>query len=221
MSRRWIGALAALAIVIAIGVVFRDRIAALNQNQLAQIIYSLLLLVLVGGGMMASRAGPHWLRNAALWLVIILGIMGAYSLRDQVSALLNPGAPRAVGQAMELRRADDGHFWADVQVDGVKVRMMVDTGASMIALTPRDARLIGLDPANLRYTTPISTAQGQTMAAPVTLGRVAVGSIELSRVPAQVMREDTDTSLLGMTFLNRLDGYEVRSDALLLHPRQR
>lgn len=223
MSRRWIGALAVLAVVIFAGVMFRDRIAALNQGKLTEIIYLLLWLALMGGGVLASRRGlgPHWLRNAALWLVIIVGIMGAYSVRGQLSALLNPGAPRTVGEAIELRRANDGHFWADVEIDGVKVQMMVDTGASMIALTPRDARLIGLDPDNLRYTTPVSTAQGETMAAPVTLGRVTLGTIEMSRVPAEVMRENTDTSLLGMTFLNRLDGYEVRNDALLLHPARR
>jgi aspartyl protease family protein len=219
MNRRWGIALITVAIVAAIGFVFRDRIAALNQGQLTQVIYLLVLLVLVGGGLTASRAGPHWLRNAALWVVIFAGIMGVYSMRDHFVALLNPGAPRAVGQAIELRRANDGHFWAEVEIDGVRVQMMVDTGASMIALTPRDARLIGLDPANLRYTTPVSTAQGETMAAPVTLGRVTLGSIEMTRLPAEVMREDTNTSLLGMTFLNRLDGYEVRSDALRLHPR--
>jgi aspartyl protease family protein len=223
MNRRWTGTLALIALGGVLIFLFRAKIAALNQNEITNLVYLTLWLVLIGGGVTASRSGlgPHWLRNAALWLVIILGIMGAYSMRDQFSAMLNPSAPRLVGEAIEVRRAEDGHFWADVDINGARLRMMIDTGASGIALTPADARLVGLDPAALRYTTPVSTAQGQTVAAPIMLDSVRLGAIEFERMPAAVMREDTDASLLGMSFLNRLDGYEVRSDSLLLHPPTR
>lgn len=219
MNRRWTIALAVAALAAGLLFVFRDKIAILNQEDLTRLIYLLLMAVLVGGGAMAFRGGlgPQ-LRNAALWVVIIFGIMGVYSFRDHFAAILNPSAPRAAGDAVELRRADDGHFWADVEINGVSTRMIVDTGASGVALTPRDARRLGLDPAALRYTIPVSTAQGSSFAAPVTLDSVSLGPIRFDRVPAAVMRDESDTSLLGMSFLNRLDGFEVRSDALLLHP---
>lgn len=219
MSRRWTAALAAAAITGVLIFLFRDRIAALNQEELTRVTYLVLLLVLVGGGAMAFRGGlgPQ-LRNAALWLVILFGIMGVYSFRDHFAAILNPSAPRAAGEAIELRRADDDHFWADVKINGVATRMMVDTGASSIALTPRDARRIGLDVESLRYTIPVSTAQGASFAAPVTLDTISLGAIRFDRIPAAVMRDESDASLLGMSFLNRLEGFEVRSDALLLHP---
>lgn len=219
MNRRWTIALAVAALAAGLLFVFRDKIAILNQEDLTRLIYLLLMAVLVGGGAMAFRGGlgPQ-LRNAALWVVIIFGIMGVYSFRDHFTAILNPSAPRAAGDAVELRRADDGHFWADVEINGVSTRMIVDTGASGVALTPRDARRLGLDPAALRYTIPVSTAQGSSFAAPVTLDSVSLGPIRFDRVPAAVMRDESDTSLLGMSFLNRLDGFEVRSDALLLHP---
>ena len=63
----------------------------------------------------------------------------------------------------------------------------------------------------------VSTAQGDTMAAAVTLNEMHLGDIALDHVPAEVMREDGAASLLGMSFLDRLDGYEVRRDSLALH----
>jgi aspartyl protease family protein len=177
-------------------------------------------LALVGGGVFAARRGgiARWLRDAALWGVIFIGIAGAYAFRDQVSALFNPGAPRMVGDVVEIRRADDGHFWADVDINDVRLRMLIDTGASGVALSPRDARRLGLDPSALRYSIPIQTASGASSAAPVAIERLHLGSINLKNVDAAVMADDVDISLLGMSFLNRLDGYEVRSDAMLLRP---
>jgi aspartyl protease family protein len=203
----------------ALAFTFRDALPPIPPGGWMQAIYLVMAALLVGGGMFArGRMGPDWLRNAVLWLVILFAIMGAYSFRGQIGAMLNPGAARAVGDAMELRRGDDGHFWADVEINNTMVRMMVDTGASAIALSPRDARRIGLDPATLSYTTRVATAQGETTAAPVMLRDLRVGNISTGEIAADVMREEIGVSLLGMNFLNRLEGFEVRSDALLLHP---
>lgn len=95
MNRRWTIALAVAALAAGLLFVFRDKIAILNQEDLTRLIYLLLMAVLVGGGAMAFRGGlgPQ-LRNAALWVVIIFGIMGVYSFRDHFAAILNPSAPR-------------------------------------------------------------------------------------------------------------------------------
>lgn len=205
----------------ALAYIFRDALPPMPPGGWTQAIYLVMAAILVGGGMFArGRLGPDWLRNAVLWLVILFAIMGAYSFRGQISAMLNPAAARAVGDAMELRRADDGHFWADVQINGATIRMMVDTGATTIAISPRDARRIGFDPDALRYTMRVSTAQGETTAAPITLREARIGDIRVGPVDASVMREDVGVSLLGMNFLNRLEGYEVRSDALIMRPAQ-
>lgn len=221
MSRRFLGAIAVLGLVGALAFLFRDRIAGLTGAESTRFVYLLLLLALVGGGVFAARRGgiAHWLRDAALWLLIFVGIAAAYSFRDQISSVFNPSAPRVVGDVVEVRRADDGHFWADVEINDTRLRMLIDTGASDIALSPRDARRVGLDPSALRYSVPIRTAQGATSAAPVVLDKLHFGAIELKRVDALVMADDIDVSLIGMSFLDRLAGYEVRSDAMLLRPR--
>ena len=219
MSRRWIAALIILAIAAALAFAFRGPLSDLTRDQLTRVIYLVLLLVLVSGGALATRSrfGPHWLRDALIWVAILFVAMGLYSVRRDIGALLDPSAPRVSGAAIEIRRSDDGHFWADVALNGVKVRMMVDTGASEIALTPRDARKIGLDPATLNYALRVNTASGVATAAPVTLDEVSIGSITIDNVTAGVMHDESQISLLGMSFLDRLDGYEVKRDALLLH----
>jgi aspartyl protease family protein len=135
-----------------------------------------------------------------------------------------PAAPARVAQTAEpesygeaaIARSPDGEFWADAEVDGYPVRFLVDTGASIVALTQADARRMGIDPGSLDYTIPISTANGMTKAAPVKLHLVSVGRAEVADVDAVVAQDGLSTSLLGMSFLRRLSKFEATPDALVL-----
>ena len=101
----------------------------------------------------------------------------------------------------------------------VTLMLMVDTGASFVTLTTADAARVGVDVAALRFGVPIRTANGTIQAAPVTVGKLAVGSIERTEVPALVAPSGSlDQSLLGMSFLNTLDGYAISGDRLVLTP---
>jgi aspartyl protease family protein len=219
MNRRWIAVLAIVALSAGAIFLFRDQLDALNQEDLIRLSYLLLLALLVGSGAFAFRERLSvQLRNALIWLLILLGIVAVYSYRAELTAMLNPSAPRAVGEAIELKRGEDGHFWANVEVNGVSTRMMIDTGASYVALTPRDGRRLGLDMAGLRYVVPVSTANGNTFAALVVLDSISIGPIKLNDVQASVMRDDSGVSLLGMSFLERLGGYAVEGETLRLTP---
>jgi len=102
-------------------------------------------------------------------------------------------------------------------VDGEPVRFLVDTGASDVVLSPADARRIGFDPAQMSFTRTYNTANGLVQGAPVRLGAVEVGPIRIEDVRASVNGADMRRSLLGMSFLSRLGGYEVSEDALTLY----
>src|SRR5690606_7594403 len=105
-------------------------------------------------------------------------------------------------------------------VNGTHIRFMVDTGASDVALTAADARRLGIDPQSLAYNTPYQTANGTIYAARVVLDRVTVGGIALRDVRASISQGDgLGTSLLGMSFLGRLDAVEVRGERLVLRQR--
>ena len=118
---------------------------------------------------------------------------------------------------MTLRPGRGGHYFLTAEIGGADVDFLVDTGASMIALSFEDAERIGLDPDNLEYNGRVQTANGTTQVAPVTLDTVRVGQLEVDRVEAIVTRASMGTSLLGMSFLRRLDGYQVEDGNLVLY----
>jgi aspartyl protease family protein len=108
-----------------------------------------------------------------------------------------------------------GHVVLDAAVDGAPVRMLVDTGASLVTLTPVDARAAGIDPAGLVFSARVSTANGTARMAPVNLREVRIGQLSIYDVPAAVI-ENLNVSLLGMSFLGRLQGYEMRDGKLTI-----
>ena len=114
-------------------------------------------------------------------------------------------APAPASQASVVLTADGrGHFFAEGQVNGLPVRFLVDTGASMVVLPAADARRLGVDYVNAPKTR-VQTAGGAISAYLVTLDRVRIGSIELNAIDGMVVEEGAPVALLGMSFLNRLD----------------
>ena len=122
------------------------------------------------------------------------------------------GAPRSV----TIRAAHNGHFHVDAVANGRRIPFVVDTGATVVSLTRQDAERIGLDVSRLAYTQRFQTANGVARAAPVKLREVSVGPIAIYDVQAVVNEGRSAQSLLGMSFLSRLDGYSFSGDALTM-----
>jgi aspartyl protease family protein len=117
-----------------------------------------------------------------------------------------------------VMKASDGHFWADGDVEGKTVRFLVDTGATAVALTQKDAQRLGIDMSRLHYGYSVITADGEARAAAVKLSSVTVAGARLDDVDALVIEKGLDTSLLGMTYLGRLSSFEATRQALFLQP---
>lgn len=115
-----------------------------------------------------------------------------------------------------LERAQDGHFYADVAVDGGSANMMVDTGASIVALTGADADAAGVQWSEDQVQPVARGASGTVYGVPVMLGRVQVGDIEAQQVEAIVVPEGLDVSLLGQSFLSKIQRVEIEQDRMLL-----
>lgn len=169
---------------------------------------------------------PDIFRSALIWLVVMAGLVGVYAYRTplesagrEMLSVLLPGRAITDGDRVVVRRAYGGQFVVRGNVDGAPIDFLFDTGASLVVLSAADAVRAGYDPATLDYRVPVMTAGGMTEVAPIRIGEIAVGGINMPRVRAAVARPgDLDTSLLGMTFLNRLTAYEVRRDRLVLTP---
>ena len=132
-------------------------------------------------------------------------------------AMTSADASLAPGDA-QVTKSPDGHYWADAQVNGRPVRFLIDTGASFVALTRADAEQLGLNPSALVYDAPVATANGATHAARVQLDYVAVSGARVEQVPAMVIADGLSTSLLGMSYLNRLSRFEATPTSLILRP---
>jgi aspartyl protease family protein len=129
-----------------------------------------------------------------------------------------PAAPQRASAAGEVRleRAGDSHFYADVAIDGTPVRMMVDSGASVVALTRRDAEAIGIDVDRLPMGGTARTAGGDVPLRRVVLASVDIDGIEVRGVEAAVLDADMGVSLLGQSYLAKLAAVNVAGDTMTL-----
>jgi len=165
----------------------------------------------------------------ALFGAAALGLM---ALRDQLteSAAANPALTEITEEEAEaphisasqirtasLRMEGDGHYWASARVNGVAVKFLVDTGATLVALNKRDARRIGIDLDNLQRNLDVRTAAGRVKAASAVIDTMGIDGVEVKNVSAVVMEDGLEYSLLGMSFLNRLDSWVVTPNAIIIH----
>jgi len=140
----------------------------------------------------------------------------AHPVAPPASAVAAAPSP-ADSRSVILPRGVDGHFKADARVDGRRLRFMIDTGASVIALTADDAATLGIHPAEREYTVLVKTANGTVRAAPIELDMVEIEDITVRNVSAIVLPDGAlSDNLLGMSFLSRLHRWEFADDKLVL-----
>jgi aspartyl protease family protein len=187
---------------------------------------SFAILALVSGRLVFRRrinlaeAGRH----AGIWIAIAAVLMIGYTLRDdmanlgaRVRAELIPGyAVEAAPHTLVLTQNGNGEFVAIADVDGTPVRFIVDTGASEIVLAPGDAERAGIPLSSLHFIADFETANGIGRGAPYTLSELKLGPVMLFNVPVSINEAPMNASLLGMTFLRRMDSFEIQGRRLTL-----
>lgn len=172
--------------------------------QMRLIYFGLLLLAFSGMLIAALRRAPgRTLQGLLIWALLFVALIAAHGLWPDLRRALLPRTALSVPSGIELRAADDGHFYADATINGTSLTLLIDTGASDIVLTPADARRIGLDPSALDYAGLASTANGTVATAPVRLASLTLGPWRDVDVPASVNSGALDQSLLGMSYLGR------------------
>ncbi len=213
---------------LAILVVRHDEgtIGGLMTADFASLVVKIGWLVLISGAVLTlfRERFAHALETALLWVVIALLLVLGYTYRfelrdvaDRVLAELVPGRAARRGRAVELARAHSGEFQIATQVNGARIPMVLDTGASAVVLTYEAAKAAGLPLEMIKYSVNVETANGRAQAAAITLDRLTVGGIVERSIPALIAQPgQLKTSLLGMSFLNRLQSWEVRGDKLLM-----
>ena len=154
------------------------------------------LLTTVGALAVAALSFPGWAQAPTN------GAAEVSVLRPNANALVYNAGP-------------DGHFVVPGSANGAPVRFLVDTGATLVVLTPSDARAAGIDPDALVFDRAIRTASGTVPAAVAVLREVKVGRISIGDVRAAIIAK-APQSVLGMSFLSRLKSFEMQHDRLTL-----
>ncbi len=201
-------------------------VGPVSTGEFASLVFLVSLLLFIGSGIVVifRRRLSEALEAALFWIVaaaiLAVGYTYRYELKsagERVLAELMPGYGAARGRSVEIARGRAGEFRVATLVNGAPVPMILDTGASAVVLTQEAAKAAGLPLEVLSYTVSVDTANGRTRAAPVTLDRIAVGDIVERSVPALIAQPgQLKSNLLGMSFLNRLQGWEVRGEKLIL-----
>jgi len=221
-----------LALLVAAGIALLisadiGSLVGLTQAQTAQLVPLVIILIVFAGGVFTRRRRASELLGAlALWVGLFAVVGVGYAYRDELLGIvgrvggeLRPGVAMVDSESgtATFRRGFGGHFEIAASVNGHEVPMIFDTGASAVVLTRDDAEGAGIDLSQLRYTIPVSTANGTGMAARTRLATIEVGGIVRRNITAFVAEEGAlDKSLLGMTFLETLSRYSVTQNSLEL-----
>lgn len=156
--------------------------------------------------------------------------LGMVALRETMTGSMNAApamteaaeadaAPRITAhqiRSASLKKEGDGHYWATARVNGIPVKFLVDTGASLVALSERDARRIGINTDLLDRNAEVRTAAGRVRAATAVIEAIEIDGVTVKSVQAVVLDRGLEHSLLGMSFLNRLDGWDVTANAIVI-----
>jgi aspartyl protease family protein len=220
-----------IALVIAAGLalVLADAgsVVGLSQGQTSQLTVMLIILGIAAASLFSRRYRfANLIGSLALWVGLFGVALVGYAFRDDLSGVaarvfgeLVPGTAIVDAErgTATFRRDGAGHFEVVAEVNGERIPMIFDTGATTVVLTTEDARRAGVDTAALNFSIPVSTANGVARAAAIRLDTIAVGGIARNRIPAMVAESGAlDTSLLGMTYLETLESYTVSSNSLIL-----
>lgn len=233
-DRAWIIGLLAILSGIAILVLSRDAGLATGETMRIVALLGFLSMMVIAWSSFAHARLHLALKQAGSWVLIFFVAFGVFSFHRDVAVFWNElrGVDPALearqliitpdqdvsadGRTVSVRSKEDGHFWVTANASGRSVKMMVDTGATSVALTLDDAEKLGFRERDLEFTIPVQTAGGQQFGAAVRIDSLAIGPIQQRRVDAIVMREGLPHSLLGMSWLRQLSSWSVQGETLRL-----
>lgn len=221
-----------LAVIVLISRHDDGNVGPMDTSSFASLVYFSALLLLIGGGFYSIFYGrfQEKLKSIGIWLAIVALLAVGYNYRSNVVRVVDrmfsvvtpdPDITASIPNSVRVDRSAQGDFNTRVLVNGASIPMLIDTGASSVVLTLDAARAAGLPVDLLKYDITIETAKGRSFAAAVVIDQIRIGNIVQRRVPALIVRHgDLRISLLGMSFLQRLESFELRGTQMVLRGRR-
>ncbi len=189
----------------------------MDGDTTARLIYlGIILVALLGWALVEYRGQLGFAtRSAVAWGMIFVGVMAGYGLWGDIAGSIRPVQSVTEGGTIEVPRAEDGHYYLTLVIDGTEVEFLADTGATSVVLSNSDARRLGIDPEGLAYLGEAETANGTVLTADVSIRNVEFGPFFDERITASVTKGEMEGSLLGMDYLG-LFRIEIDRDRMIL-----
>ncbi|RDE05263.1 retropepsin-like aspartic protease family protein [Sphingomonas aracearum] len=163
--------------------------------------------------------------SIALWGIFAVVLVNVVSQRQRfdpflgrIADVLQLDDQKVVGGEVRIRLSPDGHFWARATINGVPRRMLVDSGATITALSVNTAAAAGLQVREELFPVVLRTANGAVQAQTSDVGELRLGAIRASDLAVVVSPAFGDADILGMNFLSLLKSWRVEGNTLILVP---
>jgi aspartyl protease family protein len=201
----------------------------MSEDQSLNIVYLALCLVLVVSALSVRRMSLGLVLRSLLGWAAIGGIIYiAVLYRAELSAMLADvgeriglDEQRVEGETVRIQMSPDGHFWARVELNGVRRRVLIDSGATLTAVSEATAAEAGIEPDDSGFPVLIETANGTVTARRGNVDRLTLGPLETSDLPVVVATNFGEFDVLGMNFLSRLGSWRVEGRTLVLEPARK
>lgn len=191
----------------------------LTQGEWTNLIYSILLLSMMISSMFIRSTTDNGkkFKNLAIWLVIILVVALLYNNRFLFKNFVPYQAYDTGNNELKITKSNDNHFYIAINIDNKKVLFLIDTWATTTTLTLNDAKKLGIDIDRLNFNIPLNTANGVSFGASTEVYNIKIGDFTIDSMWVIVSKDLDGKSLLGMNFLNKLNGYDIRQDKMTLY----
>ena len=191
----------------------------LTQGEWTNLIYSILLLSMMISSMFIRSTTDNGkkFKNLAIWLTIILVVALLYNNRFLFKNFVPYQAYDTGNNELKITKSNDNHFYIAVNIDNKKILFLIDTGATTTTLTLNDAKKLGIDIDRLNFNVPLNTANGISFGASTEVYNIKIGDFTIDSMWVIVSKDLDGKSLLGMNFLNKLNGYNIKQDKMTLY----
>lgn len=197
----------------------------MTQGQGIDLVWAVVMLVIVVSALLSRRIPMGQAAKMAIaWIAIFAVGLTIYAFRNDIKAFgqriwyeIDPPETVAAGEALRVHKSADGHFWVNVSVNGNEERFLIDSGATVTALSVGAALRSNVEPAG-GYPMILNTANGAIAADRAEARTLIVGTIRRDNMPVVIAEEFGGTNVLGMNFLSSLSSWSVEGEWLILVP---